>query len=167
MPKTPKPSSHHHPGGTPPMSSSSTPAHHQHHQFAIPILPPNLSAAERVLACGALTAIMDGSREGQRRCLTSNLHQVCVGQLGDPDPLLRRWLCITLGKLWCGYEDARFVSLRDGAHDRKIFFCFFCFFCFFFFCFLFHPSFHRSFFHPDLFLIYFHLPLCCACHSLL
>lgn len=92
-----------------------------------PITPqPSLSSSERILACGALTAIMDGSREGQKRCLQSGLHQVCVSQLKDNDPLLRRWLCITLGKLWCGYEDARFVALRDKVIFKKN--CLFLFF---------------------------------------
>ena len=77
-----------------------------------------LPSGERILACGALSAIMHKNRDGQSRCLNRCLHQICAAQTTDPDPLLRRWVCLCLGKLWRDYPDARFIALRDGIQDR-------------------------------------------------
>lgn len=43
---------------------------------------------------------------------------ICLAQINDPDPLLRRWTALCLAKLWENFDEAKWAALRDGAHKR-------------------------------------------------
>jgi hypothetical protein len=58
------------------------------------------------------------SRPGQSACLNGKLVSICLAQINDPDPLLRRWIALCMAKLWEGFDDAKWTALRDGAHKR-------------------------------------------------
>ncbi len=54
----------------------------------------------------------------QEVCLQSNVISLCLSQLEEPNPLLKQWLVICLGKLWCKYDAARWCGVRDSAHEK-------------------------------------------------
>lgn len=43
---------------------------------------------------------------------------ICLAQINDPDPLLRRWTALCLAKLWEDFEEAKWIALREGSHKR-------------------------------------------------
>ena len=45
---------------------------------------------------------------------------LCLEQLEEPNPVLRQWLAICLGRLWQNYDTARWYGARDNAHDKLI-----------------------------------------------
>jgi regulator-associated protein of mTOR len=56
--------------------------------------------------------------QGQTVCLHAKLIQICLSQLSDPDPSLRRWVVFCLAKLWENYEDAKDVAVAEKAHEK-------------------------------------------------
>ena len=42
----------------------------------------------------------------------------CLIQLSDSHAPLRQWLALCLGKVWSGYENARWCGVRDSAHEK-------------------------------------------------
>jgi hypothetical protein len=50
--------------------------------------------------------------------LQGSLISICLVQLNEPNPLLRQWLAICLGRLWNGYDQARWSGVRDNAHEK-------------------------------------------------
>ncbi|RKP10243.1 raptor N-terminal caspase like domain-containing protein [Thamnocephalis sphaerospora] len=55
---------------------------------------------------------------GQRACLRANVMSMCITHARDPDPLLRQWCCLCIGELWRGYADAKWVAIRENAHEH-------------------------------------------------
>lgn len=51
-------------------------------------------------------------------CLQSNVISLCLSQLEEPNPLLKQWLALCLGKLWRKYDPARWCGVRDSAHEK-------------------------------------------------
>lgn len=43
---------------------------------------------------------------------------ICLEQINDPNPILRKWFAICLGNLWQNYEDARWSGARDLAYEK-------------------------------------------------
>ncbi|RVE40191.1 hypothetical protein evm_015159 [Chilo suppressalis] len=43
---------------------------------------------------------------------------ICLEQLSDKSAELRQWACIALGRLWRGYDAARWAGVRDLAHEK-------------------------------------------------
>jgi regulator-associated protein of mTOR len=43
---------------------------------------------------------------------------ICLEHLDDPDPVLRQWLAIAVGRVWDHYEPARWRGARDNAHVK-------------------------------------------------
>ncbi|MBY0308035.1 MAG: hypothetical protein K2Q09_04760, partial [Phycisphaerales bacterium] len=72
----------------------------------------------RTMAAFVLSVIMDNHPRGQAVCLKSGLLSDCLAHLSDPDPLLRRWVILCLGKLWEDNEEARWAAVRESAHER-------------------------------------------------
>lgn len=62
--------------------------------------------------------MVDDYPVGQEAALQGSLVSICLEQLGDPCPLLRQWLAITLGRLWKKYDKARWCGVRDSAHEK-------------------------------------------------
>ena len=54
----------------------------------------------------------------QEVCLQSNVISLCLSQLEEPNPLLKQWLAVCLGKLWRKYDAARWCGVRDSAHEK-------------------------------------------------
>lgn len=43
---------------------------------------------------------------------------ICLEQINDANPILRKWFAICLGNLWHNYEDARWSGARDLAYEK-------------------------------------------------
>lgn len=43
---------------------------------------------------------------------------ICLEQINDSNPILRKWFAICLGNLWQNYEDARWSGARDLAYEK-------------------------------------------------
>ncbi len=43
---------------------------------------------------------------------------ICLEHLDDPEPVLRQWLAIAVGRVWDHYEPARWRGARDNAHEK-------------------------------------------------
>lgn len=56
--------------------------------------------------------------QGQANALKGQLVSICLEQINDPNPILRKWFAICLGNLWQNYEDARQVGARDLAYEK-------------------------------------------------
>lgn len=56
----------------------------------------------------------------QERCLQSSVVSLCLEQLEEPNPVLRQWLAICLGRLWQNFDSARWYGARDNAHEKLI-----------------------------------------------
>ena len=61
---------------------------------------------------------MDGYRRGQTACLEEKIHVTCAIQLQSDSPLLRRWLCLCLGKLWETHSRAKWAAVNDGVTEK-------------------------------------------------
>lgn len=42
----------------------------------------------------------------------------CLELLNDPNPMLRQWLAICLGHIWENNENARWIAVRNTAHEK-------------------------------------------------
>jgi len=73
---------------------------------------------DRTLAAFVLASIVHNYSQGQEVALQGSLVSICLEQLGDPNPLLRQWLAICLGRLWTNYDKARWCGVRDIAHEK-------------------------------------------------
>ena len=56
--------------------------------------------------------------DGQHKAEKENLISICLEHLDDPEPILRQWLAIALGRVWDKYEKARWTGVRDNAHEK-------------------------------------------------
>ena len=56
----------------------------------------------------------------QERCLQSGVVSLCLGQLEEPNAVLKQWLAICLGRLWQKFDPARWYGARDNAHEKLI-----------------------------------------------
>ncbi|CAI8016839.1 Regulatory-associated protein of mTOR [Geodia barretti] len=74
----------------------------------------------RTMAAFAISAVVNKYPMGQERCLQSGVVGTCLGQLEEPNPVLRQWLAICLGRLWQNFDSARWYGARDNAHDKLI-----------------------------------------------
>lgn len=72
----------------------------------------------RTFAAFVLASIVYKFEQGQSNALKGQLLSVCLEQIDDPNPILRKWFAICLGNLWQNYEDARWAGARDLAHDK-------------------------------------------------
>eukprot|EP01119_Soliformovum_irregulare_P024456 TRINITY_DN876_c0_g1_i1.p1 TRINITY_DN876_c0_g1~~TRINITY_DN876_c0_g1_i1.p1 ORF type:complete len:1236 (+),score=415.18 TRINITY_DN876_c0_g1_i1:59-3766(+) len=77
-----------------------------------------IPAEEKAMAAFILSVIANNCRPGQIALLDSNLLQICVQQVTDPDPSLRRWTILCIGKLWESFEDAKQRALELGIHEK-------------------------------------------------
>jgi len=78
----------------------------------------NFQSEDRTLAAFVLATIVHEYPQGQEAALQGSLVSTCLVQLADPNPLLRQWLAICLGRLWTGYDKARWCGVRDNAHEK-------------------------------------------------
>uniref|UniRef100_A0AB74UMX4 Regulatory associated protein of mTOR n=1 Tax=Euwallacea interjectus TaxID=321055 RepID=A0AB74UMX4_9CUCU len=91
----------------------------QGHKYFLSILQDaTMSSETRTQATFVLSSLVTDYRDGQEAALQGSLVSVCLEQLNDPSPHLRRWVAICLGKLWDHYESARWTGVRDTAHEK-------------------------------------------------
>lgn len=72
----------------------------------------------RTFAAFVLASIVYKFEQGQANALKGSLLSICLEQLHDNDPVLRKWMIICLGNLWLNYEDARWSGARDLAYEK-------------------------------------------------
>lgn len=72
----------------------------------------------RTFAAFVLASIVYKFEQGQTNALKGSLLSICLEQLYDKDPVLRKWMVICLGNLWLNYEDARWSGARDLAYEK-------------------------------------------------
>lgn len=72
----------------------------------------------RTMAAFVLSMLVDDYPKGQEVCLQSNVISLCLSQLEEPNPLLKQWLAVCLGKLWHKYDSARWCGVRDSAQEK-------------------------------------------------
>ncbi|XP_046663293.1 regulatory-associated protein of mTOR isoform X2 [Homalodisca vitripennis] len=89
------------------------------HKYFLSILQDTtIRSEDRTMATFALACVVHRHAAGQDAARVSNLVSVCLEQLGDPNPLLRQWLALCLGRLWHNYDKARWCGVRDSAHEK-------------------------------------------------
>lgn len=72
----------------------------------------------RTFAAFVLATVVYKFEQGQANALRGSLLSICLEQIEDPNPLLRKWFAICLGNLWLNYEDARWSGARDLAYEK-------------------------------------------------
>lgn len=75
----------------------------------------------RTFAAFVLASIVYKFEQGQSNALKGQLVSICLEQINDPDPILRKWFAISLGNLWHNFEDARWSGARDLAYEKLYF----------------------------------------------
>ncbi|KAI9205108.1 raptor N-terminal caspase like domain-containing protein [Polychytrium aggregatum] len=80
-------------------------------------LIPNISE-HRAMCAFILSVFCHNFRSGQQACLRSDLLPSLSLYLVDPDPLLRQWSCICLGKMWQGYSEAKRTAVSENVHEK-------------------------------------------------
>ncbi|XP_050315215.1 regulatory-associated protein of mTOR [Anthonomus grandis grandis] len=91
----------------------------QGHKYFLSIVQdPSMTSETRTQATFVLTCLVSNFKDGQEAALQGSLVTICLEQLGDPNPQLRRWVAICLGRLWDNYESARWTGVRDTAHEK-------------------------------------------------
>lgn len=78
-----------------------------------------MQSEHRTLAAYVLAGIVDGFPGGQEAALQGNMLSACLEQAaGGGGDALRQWACIALGRLWRGWDAARWAGVRDLAHEK-------------------------------------------------
>jgi regulator-associated protein of mTOR len=89
-----------------------------HRYFLSVLSDPYMPVEHRIHAAFVLSQIVSNHIQGQEACLQGQLISTCLEQLLDPQALLRQWLAICLGRIWRNYEAAKWVGVRDSAHEK-------------------------------------------------
>ncbi|RWS11751.1 Regulatory-associated protein of mTOR-like protein [Dinothrombium tinctorium] len=89
-----------------------------HKYFLNVLADPFVPSEHRTMAAFVMACIVLNHPAGQESAMQGSLIAICLEQLNDPNPLLRKWLAICLGLTWNNYEDARWCGVRDTAHDK-------------------------------------------------
>jgi regulator-associated protein of mTOR len=95
-----------------------------HAYFARFLDAPDTPSEERAMAAFVLSAVCDGHPKGQAACAASGVARICLERLAHAasvgpsgSPLLVRWLCLCLGKLWENARDAQTEAFACGAPE--------------------------------------------------
>lgn len=76
---------------------------------------PVPQSEHRTLAAYVLAGIVDNYPAGQEAALQGSMISVCLEQLSGAAAL---WACVGLGRLWRGFDAARWAGARDLAHEK-------------------------------------------------
>ncbi|CAE1248564.1 RAPTOR [Acanthosepion pharaonis] len=89
------------------------------HKYFLSVLSDqNMTSEHRTMAAFILAMIVNNYPQGQKAAFQGNVISICLEQLNDPNPHLRQWLALCLGKVWMNYETARWCGVRDLAHEK-------------------------------------------------
>lgn len=72
----------------------------------------------RTFAAFVLASLVYKFDQGQANALKGQLVSICLEQINDPNPILRKWFAICLGNLWHNNEAARWSGARDLAYEK-------------------------------------------------
>ncbi|EGC38984.1 hypothetical protein DICPUDRAFT_148338 [Dictyostelium purpureum] len=89
------------------------------HAYFISVLSsPSIPADQRTMSAFVLSTICNNCRPGQNACLIGNLLPICLSQLSDPDPMVRRWMILCMAKMWENFEEAKWAAIKECAHEK-------------------------------------------------
>ncbi|XP_045771418.1 regulatory-associated protein of mTOR isoform X1 [Maniola jurtina] len=100
------------------------------HKYFLSILQdPTVDTEHRTLAAFVLAGIVDNFPAGQEAALQGSMISACLEKLREwaeaggvceegGEAALLQWACIALGRLWRGWDEARWVGVRDRAHEK-------------------------------------------------
>lgn len=71
-----------------------------------------------MLGAVVLSRLMQSYKNGQQLGLKNNLIAISLDQLGTASPPYKQWLTLCLAQLWADYDKARWVGVRDLAHEK-------------------------------------------------
>ncbi|RWS22949.1 regulatory-associated protein of mTOR-like isoform X2, partial [Leptotrombidium deliense] len=91
-----------------------------HKYFLNVLADPFVPSEHRTMAAFVMACIVHNHQAGQEAAMQGSLIAICLEQLNDPNPLLRKWLAICLGLTWNNFETARWCGVRDIAHEKII-----------------------------------------------
>ncbi|KAL4702550.1 hypothetical protein ACJJTC_013552, partial [Scirpophaga incertulas] len=91
------------------------------HKYFLSVLQdPTVDCEHRTMAAYVLATIVDNYPPGQEAALQSSMISICLEQTGERLAALRLWACVALGRLWRGYDSARWAAARDLAHEKLL-----------------------------------------------
>ena len=73
---------------------------------------------QRATSAFILSCMVNNYRQGQATCLNNNLILTCIKYFNDSNSSVRKWIILTIAKLWENYNDAKLVAIRENAHER-------------------------------------------------
>lgn len=89
------------------------------HRYFLSVLQDDVMMPNhRTWAAFILASIVHNFRQGQQEAEQANLIAICLEHLNDPEPVLRQWTTIALGRVWDGYEPGRWRGARDNAPEK-------------------------------------------------
>ncbi|KAF2073039.1 hypothetical protein CYY_005655 [Polysphondylium violaceum] len=89
------------------------------HAYFISVLSsPNIPADQRTMSAFVLSTICNNCRPGKSACLIGNLLPICLSQIHDPDPMVRRWMVLCIAKMWENSEEAKWAAIKESAHEK-------------------------------------------------
>ncbi|XP_045477385.1 regulatory-associated protein of mTOR isoform X1 [Harmonia axyridis] len=89
------------------------------HSYFLKILQDNtLEVETRTQAVFCIAAVAYNFPEGQEAAKQAAVPSICLENLNDSYPKLRRWLAICLGMIWDNYDKMKWICCRDRAHDK-------------------------------------------------
>ncbi|GFR31335.1 regulatory-associated protein of mTOR, partial [Trichonephila clavata] len=71
------------------------------------------------MAAFCVSCIVNNYKPGQTSAMQSSIVSICLEQLSDPNPKLRQWVAICLGRMWANYEPARWCGF-EIVHMRNL-----------------------------------------------
>ncbi|GLD93242.1 hypothetical protein PINS_up001834 [Pythium insidiosum] len=74
-----------------------------------------MPADQKVMSAFILSVICHEFPQGQKACLQQYLHKICGHLSSDAHDDVRLWCCLSLAKVWEGYEDAKRLAIEDKA----------------------------------------------------
>ncbi|XP_022179091.1 regulatory-associated protein of mTOR isoform X1 [Myzus persicae] len=77
-----------------------------------------LPEEQRMLGTVVLSRLMQNYKNGQQLGLKNNLVCICLEQLANASAPYKQWLTLCLAQLWSDYDKARWVGVRDIAHEK-------------------------------------------------
>eukprot|EP01100_Stratorugosa_tubuloviscum_P001655 TRINITY_DN1375_c0_g1_i1.p1 TRINITY_DN1375_c0_g1~~TRINITY_DN1375_c0_g1_i1.p1 ORF type:complete len:771 (-),score=346.02 TRINITY_DN1375_c0_g1_i1:17-2329(-) len=72
----------------------------------------------KILATFIISNIMVDSQPAKTACLNANLLQICVSNLSDPNPLLRRWSTLCIANAWRSNETGKQLAIQENVQEK-------------------------------------------------
>eukprot|EP00339_Tiarina_fusa_P008681 CAMPEP_0117002690 /NCGR_PEP_ID=MMETSP0472-20121206/4270_1 /TAXON_ID=693140 ORGANISM="Tiarina fusus, Strain LIS" /NCGR_SAMPLE_ID=MMETSP0472 /ASSEMBLY_ACC=CAM_ASM_000603 /LENGTH=870 /DNA_ID=CAMNT_0004703111 /DNA_START=1121 /DNA_END=3733 /DNA_ORIENTATION=- len=89
-----------------------------HVHFSTNLTSPNVTVDQRTKSIFILTTLVRDFRQGQAACLNHGLITACLRLFSDSNAEVRRWSILCVAKLWEDYNEAKWVAIRENAHEK-------------------------------------------------